>query len=72
MTGRPSAATVGDLADAYKDYADTVNLITDVTAGIWSRTEAAVFEIDTCWVDNEWDTMRSRGTESTSRETRSI
>lgn len=71
-SGRPTSGVPLALATAYKDYADAVNLITDLTAGVWSRSNATVYAIDQCHVDNEWDTMRSRGGRSDARSTLTI
>jgi len=35
--------------------------------GVWSRTDAAFHPVTNSWVDDEWDTMRSRGLRSTTR-----
>jgi len=71
-TGRPTTATTEDLADAFQVYAQAVNVITDATAVVYSRTNVIGYALERTWVDNEWDTMRSRGGKSTARETRSI
>lgn len=68
-SGRPTTATQTALATAYRDYVDACNDITGVTAGVWSRTDAVVYNVERIWVDNEWDTMRSRGGKSTARVT---
>lgn len=65
--GRPASAAVSQLANDYKDYADAVNAVTGLSAGVWSRVNATVYPIETVWVDNEWDTMRSRGGKATTR-----
>lgn len=70
--GRPLPALVEDLADAYEAYADAVNAISGVSAGVWSRANATVYPIERVWVDNEWDTVRSRGGKSTARQTRTL
>lgn len=67
--GRPVSAAYEALALAYKDYADSVYAITDMAPGVWSRSSGDVYPIDRVWCDNEWDTMRSRGGQSTLRET---
>lgn len=70
--GRPFTDTCADVADAFKSYCDTMNALTDVSVSVWSPTELTAFDIERCWVDNEWDTLRSRGTRATIRETRTI
>jgi hypothetical protein len=66
--GRPVAGATADLLDAFTDYAVACDALTNLYAGVWSRTNGAVYEIDTAWVDNEWDTQRRRGGQSTSRD----
>lgn len=68
-SGRPTTALVELLADAYLAYVEDINAVGGLTAGVWSRSLDLVVPIDRIWVDNEWDTMRSRGTKSTSRYT---
>nr|CRY96744.1 hypothetical protein [uncultured prokaryote] len=70
--GRPVLATQQALGEAYADYCSALNLMEGVAAGVWSRAEGAIYDIDRVWVDNEWDTMRSRGGKSTSRFTTGV
>lgn len=70
--GRPVAGVVEDLADAFETYCDTLYAFGGIRPGIWSRANATVYPIQRVWVDNEWDTMRSRGGKSTLRETRLV
>jgi hypothetical protein len=37
--------------------------------GVWSRTDGAFHPTTNSWVDDEWDTMRSRGLRATTRST---
>lgn len=67
--GRPTSALQELLANAYLDYVSDVNDIGGLDAGVWSRSLQLVLPIDRIWVDDEWDTMRSRGTRSTDRYT---
>jgi hypothetical protein len=39
----------------------------DVDWGLWSPTRAAFSKITNVWVDDEWDTIRSRGKKATNR-----
>jgi hypothetical protein len=41
----------------------------DVDWGLWSPTRNAFSKITAGWVDNEWDTVRSRGLKATTRNT---
>ena len=70
--GRPATTYVSDIADDLEAYVNEVNLIPDLTACVYSRTNTAGYAIERVWVDNEWDTMRSRGGTATLRETRNI
>ncbi len=40
----------------------------DVDWGLWSPTRGAFSKITNVWVDDEWDTVRSRGLRATTRE----
>lgn len=71
-TGIPTSATYTGLATAYKTYCDTINGVADLTAGVWSRSNATVYAVERVWCDNEWDTMRSRGGKSTARSTQTV
>lgn len=67
--GRPTSTVLSNMTAAYKDLVDDVNVLSGVTACVWSRTNAALYPIERIWCDNEWDTMRSRGGKSTARVT---
>lgn len=68
VTGRPNVGGQSGLLDAFTDYVLACDGFTNLTAGVWSRTNGTVYEIDTAWVDDEWDTQRRRGGKPTSRE----
>ena len=65
--GRPASGNVQALLDGYEDYVLACDALTNLTAGVWSRVNGTVYEVDTVWVDNEWDTQRRRGRRPTSR-----
>lgn len=65
--GRPTTTAVDDLLDAMTTYVTACDSLTNLYAGVWSRSNDAVYEIDTVWVDNEWDTQRRRGGKPTTR-----
>lgn len=67
--GRPTTTLTNALRTAFGNYVVAFNGYGDLSAGIWSRTNGQVYPIETAWVDNEWDTMRSRGGKSTARST---
>jgi hypothetical protein len=66
---RPS---LGDMT-ALLDLADGISGLggLDVDWITWSQVDGSHEPVQTAWVDNEWDTMRSRGLRATTRETRS-
>jgi hypothetical protein len=64
-TLRPSSALmqkVGDLAAIFENLGGT-----DVDWIVWSRASLTARSVTNWWVDDEWDTMRSRGLRSTTR-----
>jgi len=65
--GRPIAGACTQLRDAFSDYVEAFNAIGGLEACVWSRANNTTYAIDTVWVDNEWDTLRSRGGKSTVR-----
>lgn len=67
--GRPISANVNSTLTAFSDYVEAFNAIGTLEASIWSRVNGTTYPIETAWVDNEWDTMRSRGGRATSRST---
>lgn len=69
LVGRPTSTLVTALATAYKDYVDAVNVVGTLEAGVWSRVDGVVYPVEEIWVDNEWDTQRSRGGKALSRTT---
>lgn len=67
--GRPISANVTSTLDAFSTYVSSFNALGTLDASIWSRSNATTYPIETAFVDNEWDTMRSRGGRATSRST---
>ena len=70
--GRPNNSVADALALAYSTYVEAVNDITNIAAGVWSRSTGDVYQVERVYCDNEWDTMRSRGGKSTYRKTIAI
>lgn len=68
--GLPSVANqfAEDLAIAARELKSDLNDI-GATWSVWSRSDAALYEITDGWVDNEFDTMRSRQVDATFRTT---
>lgn len=68
LPNRPGTSLVNTLQLATKRLATEL-----VTAGaelaVWSRKDAAMYPVVRGWVDDEWDTMRSRQVEASSRTT---
>ena len=69
VAGRPQNGSCEEQAFQFATYVEAVNDITDFRAGVYSRLNSLVYPIERVWVDNEWDTMRSRGGKSTYRQT---
>lgn len=69
IDGRPHSSNVTSTLNAFTDYVTAFNAIGTLVASIWSRTNGTTYPIEQVWVDNEWDTMRSRGGKATSRST---
>lgn len=67
--GRPTSTAISAAVGAYVALANAINGMVDVTMCVWSRSNGALYPIERVWVDNEWDTMRSRGGKSTARTT---
>lgn len=65
MAERPGQGQI----DALKGLATSLGSIggPDVDWGLWSPTRQAFSKITNGWVDNEWDTVRSRGQLATTR-----
>lgn len=63
--GRPSLATRETVAL----FADRLQALggVDVDWVVWSRRDNAARPVTDFWVDDEWDTVRSRGLKSTTR-----
>jgi len=64
---RPNAGQIASLVTLAGGLADVGGV--DVDWGLWSPTRNAFSKITAGWVDNEWDTQRSRGLKATTRAT---
>jgi hypothetical protein len=62
---RPNVSAINSLVTLASDMAAIGGL--DVDWGLWSPTRNEFSKITNGWVDNEWDTQRSRGLKATSR-----
>lgn len=67
--GRPSAALIGSAVAAGNFLLDSLVTGGSVLWNVYSRKDDAMYAITDGWVDNEWDTMRSRGRDATARTT---
>jgi hypothetical protein len=67
--GRPITALQTNLAQNFRDLVEAFDTDPEFELGIWSRANGSIYPIERVYVDNEWDTMRSRGGKSTSRVT---
>ncbi len=68
MLGRPSATQQTALLDLASDLAALGGA--DVAWVIYSPTDNQYRGVTNAWVDNAWDTQRSRGLAPTSRQVR--
>jgi len=67
--GRPGTNVYPNLANMFATYVEAVNDIAGFRAVVYSRSNITGYAIQRVWVDNDWDTMRSRGRKSTARGT---
>jgi hypothetical protein len=67
VVGRPAAGIQTGVATAFRDLVEAFDTDPEFELCIWSRANASLYPIERVYVDNEWDTMRSRGGKSTSR-----
>ncbi len=68
MAGRPTDAQMASLLGIASDLAALGGV--DVAWVIHSPTDNAFRGVTNAWVDNAWDTQRSRGLDPTARQTR--
>ena len=64
---RPSAGDRSPLLTLAQGIADLGGV--DVDWVTWSRVDGANEKVQNAWVDDEWDTIRSRGLRATTRDT---
>ncbi len=62
---RPNTSQITSLVTLANDLANIGGI--DVDWGLWSTTRNQFSKITAGWVDNEWDTQRSRGMKPTTR-----
>lgn len=65
--GRPDGTARAKVMALAQDLADLGG--TDVDWNIWSPTSNERHAVQVAWCDDEWDTIRSRGLRSTTRDT---
>lgn len=67
---RPLLAAREDLRDAALElYTDIGAVFGGATWAVWSPSDGAAVQLNDCWVDDAFDTQRSRGQEPTTRTT---
>lgn len=72
-TGRPTSAAITTILDAYEALYDAIDSITDAgTLAVWSGVDGAAWPVTTAWIDNAFDTQRSRGVVPTSKTIRDL
>jgi hypothetical protein len=62
---RPNTSAINSLMTLATGLAAVGGI--DVDWGLWSPSRNAFSKITNVWVDNEWDTQRSRGLRATTR-----
>lgn len=70
MNERPSVPAQNQLAVLAEGIADLGGV--DIDWNVYSPTDNAYRDVTDYWVDNEWDTMRSRGLRGTARVTGTV
>lgn len=65
LTGRPSAGVRGKAQELVSLFSGLGGI--DVDWCVYSRKKDAAYTISNWWVDDEWDTQRSRGLRATTR-----
>lgn len=68
-TGRPGSNLINSLVAAGNGMLDALQVAGGPRWVVYSRLNNAAYEITNGWVDNEFDTMRSRGRKPTTRTT---
>jgi len=72
-TGRPGATVQGVLLDAAEGLWDDLEAALPGEGwSVWSPTDGTAVLIDNAWVDDAWDTVRSRGLDPSARVTRQL
>ena len=68
-TGRPSSSFRDDAATAYTLFQDSLNdaFVDDVRHAVYSPTHDSSGLVTYAWMDNDWDTIRRRSLEPTSK-----
>ena len=67
--GRPSSTVITALKNAAVSLATAIDAVPSAGVwSVWSPTDGTAVPITNGWVDNAWDTQRSRGIQRTARE----
>lgn len=68
VSGRPSSTVRSAIVGAAQTLATSVRAITDAGDwAVWSVVDGVAVDLVDCWVDDAWDTQRSRGVPATTR-----
>lgn len=71
--GRPDSASRTTIVDAAEALYDDLDAIASAgTWAVWSTVDGGAVPLTDCWVDDSFDTQRSRGVQVTSRTTKSF
>lgn len=65
--GRPAVGYPGLALTAFTNYVNAFNALGTLKASIWSRTNNTTYDIQSAYVNDEWDTQRHRGLKPTLR-----
>jgi len=70
-SGRPTSTAITNALDAAEAFYDAVDVISSAqTWAVWSPTNGSATPVTNAWMDNAFDTQRSRGVEVTTKTTR--
>lgn len=64
---RPASNYRTDSVLAFSRMAESINTHASVYFGVWSKSDAEVWQAVSCYMDDAWDTQRRRGVDPTTR-----
>lgn len=73
LNGRPTTTATNALLDGLETLYDAVDAVTDAgVLAVWSTVDQVAYPIVQGWVDDAFDTQRSRGLQVSARTTRAL